>query len=148
MTPHARGGSNRETPLYMISVAAELAGVHPQTLRIYERKRLLAPKRSAGNTRLYSDSDIERLRLIQQLTSEGINLAGVQRIITLRAEVEALSREVERLRARAADVDRRARKQAAAGTPSHTAEIVLVRRGGIAQALAPRTGRHEDGTRR
>ena len=73
-----RRGSDRDQPLYMISVAAELAGVHPQTLRIYERKRLVRPRRSAGNTRLYSDADIERLRLIQQLTNEGVNLAGVE----------------------------------------------------------------------
>ena len=71
-------GTDKDRPLYMISVAAELAGMHPQTLRIYERKQLIQPKRSAGNTRLYSDADIERLRLIQQLTQEeGVNLAGV-----------------------------------------------------------------------
>jgi MerR family transcriptional regulator, heat shock protein HspR len=144
MTRGARGGSGRETPLYMISVAAELAGVHPQTLRIYERKRLLAPKRSAGNTRLYSDSDIERLRLIQQLTSEGINLAGVQRILALRADVESLVHEVERLRAKAADSERRARDSAARAPAGYKAEIVLVKRGGLAQTAAhplrPRTG--------
>ena len=71
-------GAGRDRPVYMISVAAELAGMHPQTLRIYERKRLVQPQRSAGNTRLYSDADIERLRLIQHLTQEeGINLAGM-----------------------------------------------------------------------
>ena len=133
---HGRG-SNRETPLYMISVAAELAGVHPQTLRIYERKQLLSPQRSAGNTRLYSDSDIERLRLIQQLTSEGINLAGVQRIIALRAEVELLGREMERLRARVAQAERRAREQVARASGSYKAEIVLVKRGGLAQTSRP-----------
>ncbi|MDP2401604.1 MAG: MerR family transcriptional regulator, partial [Actinomycetota bacterium] len=69
-----------DRPLYMISVAAELSGMHPQTLRIYERRELIKPKRSSGNTRLYSDADIEQLRLIQELTSEGIKLAGVIRI--------------------------------------------------------------------
>jgi MerR family transcriptional regulator, heat shock protein HspR len=77
-----------DRPLYMISVAAELAGVHPQTLRIYERKMLIAPQRSAGNTRLYSQADVDRLRLIQQLTAEGINLAGVVRIIELQRELD------------------------------------------------------------
>jgi MerR family transcriptional regulator/heat shock protein HspR len=73
----------------MISVAADLAGVHPQTLRIYERKCLVAPQRSAGNTRLYSQADVERLREIQRLTQEeGINLAGVTQIIELQRELE------------------------------------------------------------
>lgn len=86
----------RERPLYMISVAAELAGVHPQTLRIYERKALIRPQRSGGNTRLYSEADIERLRLIQQLTQEeGINLAGVMRIMEMQRENERLRRELD-----------------------------------------------------
>jgi MerR family transcriptional regulator/heat shock protein HspR len=76
----------------MISVAAELAGVHPQTLRIYERKQLVAPQRSAGNTRLYSQADVERLRFIQFLTqAEGVNLAGVERIIELQRQLDATS---------------------------------------------------------
>ena len=70
---------NRNKPLYMISVAAELTGMHPQTLRVYESKGLVNPQRSGGNTRLYSRADIERLELINQLTDEGINLAGVVR---------------------------------------------------------------------
>jgi len=148
MTAGARGGSGRETPLYMISVAAELAGVHPQTLRIYERKHLLAPKRSAGNTRLYSDSDIERLRLIQRLTSEGTNLAGVQRIIALRAEVDGLLREIDRLRARAAESERRAREASARAGAVYKAEIVLVKRGGLAQTSAAREGRGAGGSGR
>ena len=86
-------------PVYMIGIAAELAGVHPQTLRIYERKQLVEPKRTGGNTRLYSDADIERLRLIQELTQEeGINLAGVVRIIELESERDRLQDEVEDLR--------------------------------------------------
>ena len=94
--------------VYIISVAAELAGVHPQTLRIYERKGLLSPKRTAGNTRRYSDADIDRLRLIQELTQDmGVNLAGVKMIMELQREVEELERRAETLeralRASAAD---------------------------------------------
>ncbi len=93
---------NRETgerAVYIISVAAELAGVHPQTLRIYERKGLVHPQRTSGNTRRYSQLDIERLRTIQALTDEGVNLAGVKRIIDLEEEIEALHRQVAELRA-------------------------------------------------
>jgi len=91
-----RKRGDQDRPLYMISVAAELAGVHPQTLRIYERKQLVAPQRSAGNTRLYSQADVERLRFIQQLTqNEGVNLAGVERIIELQRELEAARDELE-----------------------------------------------------
>jgi MerR family transcriptional regulator/heat shock protein HspR len=95
-----------ERAVYIISVAAELAGVHPQTLRIYERKGLLAPKRTAGNTRRYSDRDIRLLRQIQDLTQEsGVNLAGVKRIIELQAQLEALRSQTheleEQLRVRA-----------------------------------------------
>lgn len=87
-----------ERAVYIISVAAELAGVHPQTLRIYERKGLLAPKRTAGNTRRYSDRDIRLLRQIQDLTQErGINLAGVKRIIELQAQLEALRAQTHEL---------------------------------------------------
>jgi MerR family transcriptional regulator, heat shock protein HspR len=84
--------------VYIISVAAELAGVHPQTLRIYERKGLLRPKRTQGNTRRYSDADVELLRSIQALTQqEGINLAGVKRIMELRAQMDGLRRRVAEL---------------------------------------------------
>lgn len=91
--------------IYIISVAAELAGVHPQTLRVYERKGLVQPSRTSGNTRRYSERDIERLRRIQELTNHGINLAGVERIMELENELErtrarsdALRRDVEKLR--------------------------------------------------
>ena len=91
-----RKRGEQDRPLYMISVAAELAGVHPQTLRIYERKQLVAPQRSAGNTRLYSQADVDRLRLIQHLTqNEGVNLAGVVRIIELERELEAMREQLE-----------------------------------------------------
>jgi MerR family transcriptional regulator, heat shock protein HspR len=80
----------QDRAIYVISVAAELAGVHPQTLRIYERKGLLRPKRTAGNTRRYSERDIALLQRIQELTNEGINLAGVMRILELEQELDAL----------------------------------------------------------
>jgi MerR family transcriptional regulator/heat shock protein HspR len=86
-----------ERAVYIISVAAELAGVHPQTLRIYERKGLLRPARTAGNTRRYSDRDIDRLRDIQELTQRGVNLAGVKMIMELQAQVERARRDLEQL---------------------------------------------------
>jgi MerR family transcriptional regulator, heat shock protein HspR len=96
-------GGERTRAVYVISVAAELAGVHPQTLRIYERKGLVDPARTAGGSRRYSDADIEALRRIQELTNEGLNLAGVQRVLDLEAEVFRLRRELERTRRDAAE---------------------------------------------
>jgi MerR family transcriptional regulator, heat shock protein HspR len=94
----------REGAVYIISIAAELAGVHPQTLRTYERKGLLKPVRTAGGTRRYSERDVQRVRLIQELTQgEGVNLAGVLRILALQDEVELLSERVEQAER---DVDR------------------------------------------
>lgn len=89
--------------VYVISVAAELAGVHPQTLRIYERKGLVEPGRTSGGSRRYSEADIELLRRIQDLTNDGLNLAGVKRVLQLEAEVHALRTELAANRARAAD---------------------------------------------
>ena len=89
--------NDRNRPLYMIGVAAELAGVHPQTLRIYEQKGLVNPQRTRGNTRMYSQADIERLQLINELTSEGINLAGVIRILDLHKRVRRLADRVHEL---------------------------------------------------
>ncbi len=87
-----------DRPRYMISVAADLVGMHPQTLRIYEQKGLVRPKRTAGNTRLYSDADVERLRLIQRLTTEvGLNLAGAERVLRLEDELERMRRRLERM---------------------------------------------------
>jgi MerR family transcriptional regulator/heat shock protein HspR len=98
-----------ERALYIISVAAELAGVHPQTLRIYERKGLIEPQRTEGRSRRYSDRDIELLQHIQELTNEGVGLAGVKRILELEAALETAEEEIERLRARV----RRARQEVA-----------------------------------
>jgi MerR family transcriptional regulator/heat shock protein HspR len=90
--------TERERPRYMISVAADLVGMHPQTLRIYESKGLIRPKRTAGGTRLYSDADVERLQLIQQLTTElGLNLAGVERVLHLEDQLLRMQRRLERL---------------------------------------------------
>jgi MerR family transcriptional regulator/heat shock protein HspR len=92
---------DEDRAVYIISVAAELAGVHPQTLRIYERKGLVAPHRTSGNTRRYSDRDIALLRQIQDLTQEGgINLAGVKMIIELQAQLDALRAETDDLQER------------------------------------------------
>ena len=87
-----------DRPRYMISVAADLVGMHPQTLRIYEQRGLVRPQRTAGNTRLYSDSDVERLRLIQRLVSElGLNLAGVERVLHMEDELGRMRRRLERM---------------------------------------------------
>jgi MerR family transcriptional regulator/heat shock protein HspR len=93
-------GRSDERGIYVISVAAELAGVHPQTLRSYERAGLLEPARTGGGTRLYSDRDLGRLARIQELTTTGLSLAGVKRILALEEEVRALRNELERYRAR------------------------------------------------
>ena len=87
-----------DRPRYMISVAADIVGMHPQTLRIYESKGLIRPKRTAGNTRLYSEADLERLRLIQQLTNElGLNLAGVEQVLRLEDELRRMRRQLDRM---------------------------------------------------
>jgi MerR family transcriptional regulator/heat shock protein HspR len=90
--------SAADRAVYIISVAAELAGVHPQTLRIYEQKGLVRPYRTSGNTRRYSQADIERLRHVQRLTQEGVSLAGVKRIL-------AMEKELNRMRARIAQLE-------------------------------------------
>ncbi len=92
--------ADRNRPLYMIGVAAELAGVHPQTLRAYEQKGLITPKRTGGGTRMYSQADLDRLALINELTEEGINLAGVMRILDLQSRLDEALDEVDDLHAR------------------------------------------------
>lgn len=91
-------GREAHRAVYVISVAADLAGVHPQTLRIYERKGLLSPARTGGGSRRYSDDDIELLRRISQLTDDGLNLAGVKRVLALEAELQRLHDEIDLLR--------------------------------------------------
>jgi MerR family transcriptional regulator, heat shock protein HspR len=97
--------------VYVISVAAELAGMHPQTLRIYERKGLVDPARTGGGSRRYSEADIARLQRIQELTAEGLNLAGVKRVLELEADIAALRSELAELRAAADEAVAAAHRQ-------------------------------------
>lgn len=115
--------SDRNRPLYMISVAAELAGVHPQTLRAYEQKGLVTPQRTSGNTRMYSQADIDRLELINELTAEGINLAGVMRILDLQTQLDDANDSLENLRKRYHRLARRVSELDGASQP-----VALVRR--------------------
>jgi MerR family transcriptional regulator/heat shock protein HspR len=110
-----------DRPRYMISVAAELVGMHPQTLRIYEAKGLVRPKRTPGNTRLYSETDLERLRAIQKLTSQlGLNLAGVETVLRLEDEMNRLRARLERL-------ERDMREEIRSVHKQYRREIVLYR---------------------
>ena len=119
--------------VFVISVAAELAGVHPQTLRIYERKGLLDPARTGGGSRRYSEFDIERLRRIQELTNDGLNLAGVKRVLEL-------EEQVAELQARMAQLQEDARHAIDAAHRTYRRDLVP-----LSQALelfGPRTARH------
>ena len=99
---------NDDQGVFMISVAAELAGMHPQTLRIYEAKGLIKPKRSPKRTRLYSQRDVEQLKRIQELTTDlGLNLAGVERVLALEEIMESMQRELDRMREQAEDLERK-----------------------------------------
>lgn len=95
-----RGTGDDLRAVYIISVAAELAGVHPQTLRIYEQKGLVRPQRTRGNTRRYSEADIDRLRRVQRLTQEGVNLAGAKRIMAMEDQLRRMRARIEQLEAR------------------------------------------------
>lgn len=87
--------AGHDRAVYVISIAAELTGVHPQTLRVYERKGLVAPARTGGMSRRYSEADLDRIRRVQRLTGEGLNLAGVARVLELEAEVDRLRKKVD-----------------------------------------------------
>jgi len=101
-----------DTPKYMISVAAELVGMHPQTLRIYENKGLVRPKRTPGGTRLYSEADVERLLIIQRLTTElGLNLAGVELVLRLEDELRKAHAQIERLQKQVRDEVQKVHKE-------------------------------------
>ena len=113
--------------LYVISVAAELAGVHPQTLRIYERKGLVEPARTSGRSRRYSDEDIELLRRIQELTTEGVTLVGVQRILALEAELRASRQRVTQLQERVDALQREVDDRVAAAHREYKRELVPLR---------------------
>jgi MerR family transcriptional regulator, heat shock protein HspR len=110
--------------VFMISVAAELAEMHPQTLRMYEARGLISPRRSPKNTRLYSYEDVERLRRIQRMTDEGLNLAGVETVLELEAQIARMRAELGRMRKRAAEVER-----------TMLAEVERVRRAGRAEIV-------------
>jgi MerR family transcriptional regulator/heat shock protein HspR len=114
-----------ERGVFMISVAAELADMHPQTLRMYEARGLITPKRSPKKTRLYSQSDVERLRRIQRMTSEeGLNLAGVEAVLEMENQVERMRSELERLRKRAKELERQMNAEVERVRRSMRAELV------------------------
>ena len=113
--------ASNNRPRYMISAAAELVGMHPQTLRLYEAKGLVLPSRTPGGTRLYSDENVERLRLIQRLTTEfGLNLAGVEQVLRLQDEVTRLRTKMDRL-------ERELRAEIASVHKTYRRELVLYR---------------------
>lgn len=114
-----------QTAVFVISVAAEMAGVHPQTLRIYERKGLIEPYRTPGGTRRYSASDIERLTLIQELTNRGLNLEGVRQVLDLKGQVETLRAEVGELRAEIRRQQSETARQISDVHKSYRREIIL-----------------------
>lgn len=119
------GDPSRTQGVYMISVAAELAGMHPQTLRIYEARGLITPQRSKGKTRLYSQEDVERLRRIQELTSElGMNLAGVERVFELEGELEKMRARMDRLQQKATELEEEMAKEIEKVRRSFRAELV------------------------
>ena len=120
--------------VYVISVAAELAGVHPQTLRIYERKGLVSPARTDGGSRRYSDDDIAHLQRIQELTDDGLNLAGVKRVIELEAEVARLHQELAEVKAASARAIAEAERQ-------HRRDLVPVNQSVTVYRRAPKRRR-------
>jgi MerR family transcriptional regulator/heat shock protein HspR len=125
--------STDDRALYVISVAAELAGVHPQTLRIYERKGLLSPARTSGRKRRYSDRDIALLRRIQQLTNDGVSLAGVHRVLALEEELAAAREMIAKLEARLDALTKEMQERVEATHRQYRRELVPLR----TAALAP-----------
>jgi MerR family transcriptional regulator/heat shock protein HspR len=131
------GKPHRERGVYMISVAAQLAGMHPQTLRIYESRGLITPKRSPKNTRLYSEDDVERLRRIQELTGQlGMNLAGVEKVFELEEEIERMRRRMRSLERQAEKIEAELRKEVDRVRRSVKRELVLYEP--PSQALMPK----------
>ncbi len=131
----------RERAVYIISVAAELSGVHPQTLRTYERRGLIRPARTPGGTRRYSARDVERVLLIQELTQgDGINLAGVLRILALQDRIEQMEDRLEQARTEVEEVKTQARQALREIHAASRSEIVLYR--------APEIERHAGASRR
>ncbi len=130
-----------DSPLFMISIAAELAGMHPQTLRVYERRGLVRPQRSAKNTRRYSRRDVERLRRIQELTEMGLNLAGVERVLVMEGQLAAMAREVEGLRARLSETMDDMRRAVAQAERGQRFELVPLRSAALVPLPRRRRGR-------
>ena len=140
---------DRERGVFMISVAAELAEMHPQTLRIYEQRGLITPKRSPKGTRLYSQADVDRLRRIQQMTAElGMNLAGVERVLEMEEQLERMSRRVEQLERRAQRMQEQMEQQLDEVRRSFRAEVVRYEAPGMALIPVRRVKRRDDEDRR
>ena len=117
-----------DRPLFMISVAAELAGMHPQTLRLYERRGLVRPQRTAGKTRRYSERDVERLQRIQELTELGLNLAGVERVLAMEEQLDTMRRQMLLLQQRLDEAATAMRREVERVERSHRMELVPVSR--------------------
>ena len=126
-----RQDDDRDRPLFMISVAAELAGMHPQTLRLYERRGLVHPQRTAKNTRRYSVHDVDRLQRIQELTELGLNLAGVERVLAMEEQLETMRREMLLLQSRLSEAAAVMRREVERVERSHRLELVPVPRGQV-----------------
>ncbi len=121
-----RRHDDNDRPLFMISVAAELAGMHPQTLRLYERRGLVRPQRTAGKTRRYSQHDVERLQRIQQLTELGLNLAGVERVLAMEVQLEVMQRQMLLLQQRLDEAAERMRQEVERVERSQRMDLVPV----------------------
>lgn len=135
---------DRDRGVFMISVAAELADMHPQTLRMYEQRGLITPKRSPKGTRLYSQADVERLRRIQKMTAElGMNLAGVERVLQLEAHMEQMNRRMQQLERRVELMQRQAEERVAEVRRQFRAEIVRYEAPGAALVPVRRVRRRD-----
>jgi len=135
--PRASITVSRDRGVFMISVAAELAEMHPQTLRMYEARGLIEPKRSAKGTRLYSQDDVEQLRRIQEMTTElGLNLAGVERVLRLEQELIQAQAELDAMRTRAEEIRQEMESEIERVRRAQRAELVVYQRGG---GLVPTT---------
>ncbi len=129
--PRASITVSRDRGVFMISVAAELAEMHPQTLRMYEARGLIEPKRSAKGTRLYSQDDVEQLRRIQEMTTElGLNLAGVERVLRLEQELNQAQAELDAMRSRAEEIRQEMEHEIERVRRAQRAELVVYQRGG------------------
>jgi MerR family transcriptional regulator/heat shock protein HspR len=126
-----RRDDDNDRPLFMISVAAELAGMHPQTLRLYERRGLVQPQRTAGKTRRYSQHDVERLQRIQELTELGLNLAGVERVLAMEQQLEVMQRQMLLMQQQLAAAADAMRQEVERVERSHRMDLVPVGRSQI-----------------